>query len=127
KDGRSRTDGNTLLALLQGAPGLITFPVAQPAVQHGNIITKNHIKTLDDLWSKPDFGDQHQPALPLLQCYPEGVNIDLRLAAAGNTMQQEGVELVFIQRLTNLLKSLLLLFIQSIQPGRVIFVAQAQI
>src|SRR5699024_9171374 len=111
---RPRTNGYPLLALLQRPPGLIAFPVAQPAVQHDNIIAKNHIKTLDDLRGESNFGNQHQPALALLQCYPEGVNIDLRLATAGNTMQQEGVELVFIQRLTNLLKSLLLLFIQGI-------------
>ena len=113
--GRPRADSDALFSVIQGIPGFVAFPLAEPAVQHRYLISENAVKSSHGLWSQADFGHQYQPTFAGLDCLLQGMNINLGLAAARDTVQQEVFIGFLFHGLPDTVKSLLLFVVELLQ------------
>ena len=95
KDGRAGADGNPRAALANLVPLVVPLAGGQMAVQHRHqglqrAGAEPRLEALDGLRRERDFRHEDNGALALLQGVGDGLQIDLRLAAAGDAVEQEG-------------------------------------
>ena len=95
KDRRARADGDPRAALADLVPFVVPLAGGQMAVQHRHQRLQRtgaepRLEPLDGLRRERNFRHQHNRALALLQGVGDGLQIDLRLAAAGDAVEEEG-------------------------------------
>ena len=88
EDGTAGADDDLHLARGDAPPMAAALGVAQMAVQHRHLAAAA-AKALDRLRRQADFRHQHQRLLALPHHFLDGAQINLRLAAAGDAVQQE--------------------------------------
>ncbi len=74
-------------------PGLESFAVRQPRMQHGHAAVKAIPESPQGLGGEVDFRHQHQSLFAALETAGDGLQIDFRLAASGIAEKQQGLEL----------------------------------
>ena len=95
KDGRARADDNARAALANLVPLVMPLAGGQMAVQHRHQRLQRagaepRLEALDGLRRERNFRHEHDRAFALLQGVGDGLQIDLRLAAAGDAVEEEG-------------------------------------
>ena len=80
-------------------------------MQHCHLIAKTGLDLLDHLGGQGDFRHQHQSVAAIFQGLADGVEVDLRLPAAGHAFQQESLALFSRDVGTDCLIGLLLLIV----------------
>ena len=89
--GRARPDADARLALAQPPPLGVALARAQLRVQHRDRLAEAFDEAPDDLRRQRDLGHEHDRAAPLLERRLGGAQVDLRLARAGDPVQQARV------------------------------------
>ncbi len=87
--GRARADHDRRAAGARRAPGLEPRAVGQRGMQRDDRRGEALAKARDELRRQRDLGDQHQRAAARRQHPLDEAQVDLRLAAAGDAVQQE--------------------------------------
>ncbi len=95
KDGGARADGDPRAALANLVPLVVPLAGGQMAVQHCHqrlqrAGTEPRLESLDGLRRERDLRDEDNCALALFQRMGDGLQINLRLAAAGNAVEEKG-------------------------------------
>ena len=98
EDGTAGADDDLHLPRGDAPPVAAALGVAEMTVQHGDIAAAA-AEPLHRLRSQADLRHQDQRLLPLLDGLLDGAEVDFRLAAAGDAVQQESVETGLPQRL----------------------------
>ena len=88
KYGAAGADDEAVLALPHLPPLVEPLAVRQSAVEHRDLAGKPGGEPLDRLPGERDLGDEHDGPSPERHAPPDGVQVDLRLAAAGDALQQ---------------------------------------
>ncbi len=88
EDRRPGSDRHPLLASVQRAPGVGPLPLGQCAVQHRHLVAEGPAHPAHRLRSQADLGHQQDGPLPLAERPADGLEVDQRLAAPGNTEEQ---------------------------------------
>ena len=92
EDGRPRADGDALFAAPQREPGVIPLAVAQCTVEDGDTIAEGRTKAIHSLRCQRDLGHENDRALAsLVHDGAKELDIDERLAASGDAVQQKGL------------------------------------
>ncbi len=94
KDGRAGAQYDRRPAACRGLPGIEALVVGEPRVQGYNRCPEAASKAGEGLRCQADLGDQHQGLAATGDDRLDQLQIDLGLAAAGDAMQQAGVETV---------------------------------
>ena len=95
KNRRAGADDNAGASLPDFVPFIMAFAGREMAVQNGYqglhpAGAEARLESFDSLRGEGNLGDQDDGALALLQSVGEGLEINFGLAAAGNTVEEEG-------------------------------------
>ena len=91
EDGGAGADHDARLAGLYPPPLIMPLAQRQRRMQHGHLVrAKTRFEQVQHLRRQPDLRQQDQRITPQRQCLRDGVQIDLRLARAGDAVQQQG-------------------------------------
>ncbi len=93
RDGRSRADHDRRAAGGGGAPGLEARAVGERGVQCDHRRRETCAKARDELRRQRDLGHEHERAAARLEHALDEPQVHLRLAAAGNAVQEESLKL----------------------------------
>ncbi|MCY1528636.1 hypothetical protein D9M68_637490 [compost metagenome] len=89
---RTGADDDVGLAVAGGQPGIQAFAVVHRRVQQGDSRVESPREALQGLRAQVDLRDQHQGLLAGFQGLADELQVDLGLATAGDSGQQQGVE-----------------------------------
>ena len=95
---RTRADNQIHRSLPDPVPLIVTFTVGETAMLDRHTIAEHRADLPDHLWRQCDLGDQYQHAPPRLDRVRRQPQIQLGLSAAGDSMQQCGVELTLVEQ-----------------------------
>ena len=96
---RPRANGNALGATAQREPFVVALAVAQCAVQDGDAIAEDRAKAVDRLRRERDLGHQNDRRLAALVDHaPQQLDVDQRLAAAGDAVKKKDFTGLAIRR-----------------------------
>ena len=87
--GAARPQDNVEVAPVYAPPGVVLLPGGEPTVEEADTAWKAPQEALGELRRQGDFGDQVEPSPALGNAAGQGLQIDLRLAAAGDAQEQE--------------------------------------
>ncbi len=94
EDGAAGADDDVGAAFMDLIPFVMALAVGEVAVEHGDALAalgEAGLEALDGLRGEADFGDEDERGLALLEDPGDGLEIDLRLAAAGDTVEEHGL------------------------------------
>ncbi|OQC07028.1 MAG: hypothetical protein BWX80_01281 [Candidatus Hydrogenedentes bacterium ADurb.Bin101] len=111
--GRAGTNYDAYLPLPRQAPGIIAFPIAQAAVQDGDILFEPCIKAAYRLGGQGNFGNQHDGGTVQGQYFFNSLQVDFRFTRTGNAVDEKGFISMVIQRPADSVQSVLLFRIQA--------------
>ena len=89
EDRRARADADLRLAGAQPVPLVAALPGRELGVQDGDGVPEAVDEARDDLRRQRDLGHEHDRAAPLGERRGGGLQVDLRLARAGDAVQQQ--------------------------------------
>ena len=112
EDGAAGADHDLHLAGRDAAPMAAALGVAEVAVQHGGFAAAT-LEASDGLRRQADFRHQHQRFLALTHHLFDGAEVNLRLAAAGDAVQEKRLETAAVQRRLQLRPDAQLIRIES--------------
>src|SRR5512145_892163 len=90
EDRRAGADDYSHLAASDAAPFVVALAKRKTAVEDGDTAVETAAKTPHELRRQGNFGNQHQGVFAERQQMGDGLEVDLRLAAAGYTVEQAG-------------------------------------
>ncbi|OQB37659.1 MAG: hypothetical protein BWY09_01552 [Candidatus Hydrogenedentes bacterium ADurb.Bin179] len=111
--GRAGANHDAYLPLPRQAPGVIALPVAQAAVQDGDILFEPCIEAAHCLRGQGNFGNQHDGGTVQGQYFFDSLQVDFRFTRTRNTVDEKGFISVVIQRPADSVQGALLFRIQA--------------
>src|SRR3990167_4437879 len=89
---RARADDDVGLAIAGGQPGVQALAVVDSGMQQGDPRIEAPLEARQGLRAEVDLRDQHQGLLAGFQGLADQLQVDLGLAAAGHSGEEEGIE-----------------------------------
>ncbi len=99
---RARPDDDADLTPRRGLPGIVAFALRERRVQHRDAVAEDRFKAPRRLRRERDFRNEHDRASAGFDDVGDRFQIDERLAAAGDTVEQQLIEGRRRQLLANL-------------------------
>src|SRR6185503_14621252 len=94
---RARADDDPLVAALKSEPSVVTLALAEGRMQNGDPVAKRGPEAIDRLRCERYLGHQHDRRLAaLIDDAAQQLDVDERLAAAGDPVQEENGALLRI-------------------------------
>ena len=95
EDGRTRADHDAGAALADLVPLIVSLTGAEVRVEHGDLrlqraVAEARLEALHGLRRERDFRHEHHRAFALRERVGDGLEIHLRLAGAGDAVEEEG-------------------------------------
>ncbi len=112
EDGAARPEHHADAPLADALPHREALPSAEPAVEDAHLVAQARPEAAGGLRREADLGHQHDDLLAGRQHLLDGPQIDLGLAAAGDSRQQEGRE-ALVQGLLDFCQDPLLILIET--------------
>ena len=92
EDRRPGTYGNPAFTAAECQPGVVPLSIREPRVQHRYAVAEHGAEAIHCLRREGDLRYQHYGAHPALQHHlPQEFQVHERLAASGDSVQQEGL------------------------------------
>ena len=85
---RPRADGDALRPIAQREPGVVALAVAEGGMEHRDLIAEDGAESVDRLRCECDLRHEDDRALPLRDDVLQQFDVDERLAAAGDAVQE---------------------------------------
>ena len=98
EEGGARADRDRRRAEAQALPLRDALGGAEPAVQDGELVAEARAQAADDLVRERDLGDEHERLPAARERALDRAQVDLRLAAAGDAVQEEAARLARVDR-----------------------------
>src|SRR5262245_34679352 len=92
KHSRPGADNDLCATLVDAEPLINALLSRQRAMQYSDAFWKSRAKPLGELRSQSNLGNENQTGLPHRQCILGRLNVDFRLAASGDAVQQKRAE-----------------------------------
>jgi hypothetical protein len=117
KNRRARSNHDVHLAAGDPPPVRPSLGLGKSAVQDANLSREAGINTIEKLWSQRDFRYQDDGPQAFVPNPLGGAQVNLRFAASGGSMDEEGLKSTLLQALLDDSVSLLLLAVER-KSGR---------
>ena len=92
KNRRTRADGHARRTAADAMPLVVPLAFAEVRVQHRDLVPRRseaRLEALDRLRRERDFRHEQNRAEPAFEHALDGLEVDLRLSAAGHTVEQD--------------------------------------
>ena len=104
KDGGAGPDGDAHLSPQDPSPLVIPFPLSEPAVEQGEILSESILEAGEKLRGQRYLRDENDRLFPQGQHLLNGPEVDFRLSASGDPMDQKRRKSIRLNLLRDLLR-----------------------